>query len=234
MGVSREDGFPVRVRVVGGQLVVEMSSRVPPSDGDPRYRRVRRLSEAGIPGDTLVTLRRQRSVVVSDEGLFRFRPVPFGREAEGAVGPDGRLYTGWQDSLRVVAHALDGTSAVVADLPVPSVPIPGAVRDSVLDRIDNAPMRRAAAAAMPETRAAFTHLVVADDGRLWVRRPPAGPEADTAPWWALDPETMTIRAATLPREVTLRVVRDGHAYGTTTTETGAPALVRYRIGEERE
>lgn len=229
LAVSREDGFPVRVHVFDSRLVVEVSRRVPPSDGEPRYRRARILSETGVPGDTLFTARRQRSVVISNDGLFMFRPVPFGHESVIARGPDGRLYAGWQDSLRIVAHGLDAASEVMADVLAPPISLPDAARDSALAQIENSEMRQAAASAMPETRSAFTDLVVADDGRLWVERPIGNGENEGTRWWVLDPESKTIREVRLSADVDLEVVQNGTAYGTTTTEAGAPALVRYQI-----
>jgi len=90
-------------------------------------------------------------------------------------------------------------------------------------------MRRALASAMPDTKPAFTDFVVADNGRLWAQRPARGPDAKRVPWWILDPKTKTIRKVRLPREVDLHAVKKGHAHGSTTTEAGAPAVVRYRV-----
>ena len=59
VSVSREDGFPMHAYVTEPRLLVEVSSRVPPSDDEPRYRRIRMLSKAGMLGDTLFTARRQ-------------------------------------------------------------------------------------------------------------------------------------------------------------------------------
>ncbi len=229
VSVSREDGFPTRVYVTEPRLVVEISRRVPPSDGTPRYRRVRSLSEDGVPGDTLFTARREESVVIRNNGVFQFRPLPFARESRIAFGPDGRLYAGYEDSLHVVAHAWTGGSTVIADVPAPSVRLSEADRDSALAKIGNSQMRQAVATALPDTKPAFTDLVVADDGQLWVRRPPETPTAEMTAWWVLAPETKTIRTVQLPREVGIEAVRKGKAYGTTTTDVGAPALVRYQI-----
>jgi hypothetical protein len=85
------------------------------------------------------------------------------------------------------------------------------------------------AAALPDTKPAFTDFVVADNGRLWAQRPARGPDAKRVPWWILDPKTKTIRTVRLPREVDLHAVKKGHAHGSTTTEAGAPAVVRYRV-----
>jgi hypothetical protein len=89
-----------------------------------------------------------------------------------------------------------------------------------------------AASALPDTKPAFTAMTVSDEGRIWVKRPPTRPDAATVPWWILDPETKTIQQAQLPPEVELMVVRDGKAYGTTTTGRGAPALVQYQASRE--
>ena len=44
-----------------------------------------------------------------------------------------------------------------------------------------------------------------------------------------DPDEKQVVTTTLPSEVELEVVRNGHAYGQTPTKDGAPALVRYRV-----
>jgi len=140
--------------------MAELSSRIPSSEGEPRYRRVRLLSKTSLPKDTLFIVRRQGSVVVSEEVLFQFRPVSFGRDSEIALCADNRLCSGWQDSLLIVAHALDGSSQEIASVPAPSVPIPDAARDSVQNGIGNSDLRPAVAPALQKTRSAFTNLVI--------------------------------------------------------------------------
>ena len=191
----------------------------------------RRVDETGTPGDTLFTvrLRRMASVQIGDEARFRMYPMPFERSMPVALGPDGRLYVGHTDSLHVSAYRRDGTSEVVASVPNASVPVQEADRDSALAGIGSGELRSKITSALPETKPVLTDLVVADDGRLWVQRPAEGPNAETVPWWVLDPEAKTIRVARLPEDVDLEVVRNGMVYGTTETEMGAPAVVRYRI-----
>jgi non-ribosomal peptide synthetase component F len=138
------------------------------------------------------------------------------------------LYTGWSDRLQIQAHAVDGPTETVVDIPTPPVPVTEKDRDSVLTEVSS-DLQSIMAPAIPETKPTFTDLVVSDDGRLWIRRPPEDAGAETTDWWILVPETKTIQAARLPRTVDLEVVREGAAYGTTTTEVGAPAVVRYQI-----
>lgn len=187
------------------------------------------ICETGVPGDPLLSVRRKK-VATSFEGPGAvIAYLPFGRVTKVVAGPDSRLYHGSTDSLHVKATSLDGTTEVIATVPADPVAVREAERDSAMDGIEGE-IRRQIAAAVPERKPAFTDLVVADDGTLWVQRPADGPNAETVPWWVVDPETKTIREVHLPPEVDLEAVQDGKAYGTTTTEAGAPAVVRYRVG----
>lgn len=226
---SREEGRPSGLHVGAETLLAEYIHLLPPDEDRPRYREVRFVDANGIPGDTLFRARRRPIKNVSTGEVIQFRPVPFGRGTEIAWGPDGRLYSGFQDSLRIVAHSPNGSAQSVARVPAPAVPISGVERDSALASIDNDDMRRAVAAEMPATKPAFTDMVVADDGTLWIERPVEGPGAETVVWWRLDPDTKTIRTIRFPRGVDIEVVQNGHVYGATSTDVGAPALVRYRI-----
>lgn len=229
--IPREQGWILGVMVFDGYLVGDFNARSEPKDGvsagPPQPLRV--VSESGIPGDTILMSRQSRVAIATRDGGFRIHGLPFARRTLVETAPDGRVYTGWTDSLRISACGRDGRSETVADIPVELVPVTEAERDSVLNDIDHNGIRADVQSAMPNTKPPFTDLVVADDGRLWVQRPADDPDAETVAWWMLDPETKTIREVHLPPEVNVEVVQEGKAYGTTTTETGAPAVVRYTI-----
>lgn len=229
VSLSREDGRPVALYVRGEQFVAGYIHLVPPEEGGQRYQEFRFVGESGTPGDTLLRARRPPIKNASNGEVIQFRPVPFGRETEVAFGPDGRLFSGYQDSLYIEARAPGTSAEPIARVPAPTVPLSSAERDSALAAIDNSELRKAVAKAMPETKSAFTDLVVADNGHLWVRRPMEGPDAETVAWWVLDPEAKTIQEVRLPSDVNLFVVQNARAYGSTTTEVGAPALVRYEV-----
>lgn len=80
---------------------------------------------------------------------------------------------------------------------------------------------------VPTTKPAFEHFLVDDEGRYWFERPTANP--DSTDWWVAWPDEQRVVTTTLPSEVQLLEVTDGSAYGSTTTDAGAPVLVRYRI-----
>ena len=228
--LTREGGNPTHVRVLGDRLVARFTPGYTRAEGlrEPSPNPWRLVRERGVPEDSLLTERR-RKVATSFEGPgAAIDYLPFGRETLVAVGPDARLYNGWTDRLRIHATSLEGSTEVVAAVPADPVPVTETERDAALADVV-AELRGPIGEAVPETKPAFTDLVVADDGRLWVRRPPAGPDADTTAWWRLDPAEKTIQTVQVSTDLTLEVVQNGYAYGTTTTAAGAPALVRYRV-----
>jgi hypothetical protein len=223
---------PFRVFVTGPMLVARygtplMAGR--PLDAPPVRNPWRRVDETGTPGDTLVTTRMRRMASRRGERGFMMHPMPFERNMQVTPGPDGRLYVGHTDSLHVQAYGLDETTETVASIPVDPVPVREVDSDSALAEVKSSAMRDKVASALSDTKPAMMDLVVADDGRLWMRRPADHPDAQTALWWVLNPEKKTIHEVQLPTDVNLEVVRNEKVYGTTTTEAGAPAVVRYQV-----
>jgi hypothetical protein len=80
---------------------------------------------------------------------------------------------------------------------------------------------------IPATKPAFEHFLVDDAERYWFGRPTANP--DSTNWWVAWPDEKRVVTTTLPSDVRLHAVANGRAYGQTTTDNGAPALVRYRL-----
>lgn len=229
--VSRDLGFVTELIVLDDQFVGSSGSSPDLSKGGvttPPPRIWRLVSDDGVPGDTLLQTRGQDLAVATAGRAFRARPVPFARTTQVKRGPDGRLYTGWSDSLRIQAHAADGTSETIVDVPTSPVPVTEAERDSILNDVGS-DLRSIMASAIPETKPAFTDFVVADDGRLWVKRPTVGHQEESQRWWRLAPDSRTIHEGWFPADVDIEVVMNGKVYGTTITENGGPAVVRYDI-----
>jgi len=197
---------------------------------EPQHAPIRRFGPDGTARDSIARWRLgQMAVHQYEEGGFTAESLPFGRDMVLSFGPDQQLYTGWTDALTVKVYRSDGAVDTVASIPTEPQPVTQADRKAGLNDIDDDKLRKTAKKHLPDTKPAFTDLVVASDGRLWVRRPADSPQAETVPWWLLDPDSKTIQKTRLPRTVDLHVVQDRHAYGTTTTEQGAPAVVRYQI-----
>jgi hypothetical protein len=228
--VTSDIGHLSGIRVLGDRLVGEFTPGYTRKEGlyRPTPNTWHALKGTSVSDDSLVRAQRQKvATSFGDEGAA-IAYLPFGRVTQVAPGPDGRLYHGINDSLRIRATSLDGATKTIARIPADPVPIAEAERDSALADIPSA-IRGPLVSNFPDTKPAFTDLVVADDGRLWVRRPPEGPDAETTSWWVLSPDQKTIHEVPLDADMDLEVIQDGHVYGTTTTDVGAPAVVRYRI-----
>jgi hypothetical protein len=142
-----------------------------------------------------------------------------------ALGPNNRVHVARGDSLAVVSYALDGEHRREVSIPFESVPVTNEDADRVLKTYsDKRPMPRN---KIPATKPAFESFLVDDEGRYWFGRPTANP--DSTDWWVADPDENRVVTTRLPDEVGLRAVQNDLAYGVTSTEAGAPALIRYRV-----
>ena len=230
MTITSAVGSVTEVRALDGQLVGRFTPGYTRTEGmrRPQSATWRRIHETGAPGDTLLISKRRRLTTSFDGPGIVIAHLPFSRVTQVVPGPENRLYHGFTDSLRIRATSLDGTTEAFASILADPVPVPEVERDSALGQIPQT-VRGQVAKALPDTKPAFTDLVVTDDGRLWVKRPPQKKEANRTAWWILDPTSKTIQHLQLPSEVSVEVVQNGRVYGTSETETGAPAVVRYQI-----
>jgi hypothetical protein len=232
----RGKSFAVQMWTLDDGFVVKFTQPAPNPEEEVSRRSPwlwRRVNDAGTPQDTLLHGPGVKTAIVGQNGGLRVRTVPFARRTITALGPGDVLYHGWTDSVTVRTRALDEPSTTAASIPTDPVPLTEAARDSAVRDVSDE-MRSVVASGLPGTKPAFTDLLVSDAQHLWVKRPPEGPDVDMAPWWILNLEEQTIREAQLPRKVDLEVVQNGQAYGTTTTDTGAPAVVRYRVRTDNE
>ena len=232
--ISGDHGFAIYLMLVDDTFVGAFSTGIgSPDEGvhsaSPRMWRL--VRSTGTPADTLLQARRGKMAITAIGDGFRLWMVPFTRTTKVRDGPDARLYYGWNDSLHIKARTVSGERETIANIPAPSVPVSEAARDSAVAAVDEN-MRSLVASAIPDTKPAFTDFIVGHDGRVWVQRPANGVDAEKVSWWILDPAEKTISKVRLPREMDVEVVRKGQVYGSTTTEMGAPAVVRYRIAEE--
>jgi hypothetical protein len=231
VSIPREEGFVSRMFVLEKHIVGGFGGGFrSPEEGIQTFppRTMRLIQENGRPSDSLFQVQRGKLAVSEMDRGFRAHPLPFRRTTRMYASPNARFYYGWTDSLHVKARTLGGEPEVIASIPTEPVPVTEAARDSALSDLDGE-IRNVVASGLPDNKPAFTQLLVAETGRLWIKRPTTAPDAETAPWWVLNPETQTIQKTKLPAAVSLTVVTNDYAYGTTRTDLGAPAVVRYRM-----
>jgi len=207
-------------------FILAHASFSPPDSEEEGAFTMRRIFSSEQPADTIL-VGSPRDMVFQEKGeVMIFRFVPFGRAPHAAMGPKDHVYFGQSDSLRLTGYALDGTRLGTDAMPFEAVPLTDEEREETLNDIRSG-LRSAIQDRLPSTKPAFNDFFVDDAGRYWIGRPTA--HADSTDWWTAWPEEQRVVTTTLPSEVELEVVRNGHAYGQTPTKDGAPALVRYRV-----
>jgi hypothetical protein len=132
--------------------------------------------------------------------------------------------------MTVMTYDRDGRLRDTVDLPFEPVPVTEADREAALSG-KPAEYKAAVEDEIPATKPAFKHFLVDEKGRYWFGRPTA--HRDSLTWWIARPDETRVMTESLPAEVDLLTVKNGQAYGRSTTEAGAPALVRYRIELEK-
>jgi hypothetical protein len=183
---------------------------------------VRHVGSGGGVGDTLLAVRPRQA---GPDG----QSIPFSRYSLFDLGPDGALHHAWNDSLRVTTYSQTGERQRVVEIPFDPVPVSTEEQKAALsDRPEED--RAALREHMPDTKPAFDRFRTDDEGRYWFRRPTATP--DSMVWWVATPDEKQVVTKTLPSEVEIMTVKDGRAYGRTTTKSGAPALVQYEVDLE--
>lgn len=192
---------------------------------------VRRVRPGGAVGSALFTTPPYRMTSKDlGDGRTLFLYVPFSPAPHYALGPKGRVHYAWSDSLTAVAYGPTGRPERTVRIPFESVP--PVTDDEIAQALEDRNRGRDQVRnEIPASKPAFTQFLVDDRGRYWFGRPTADP--DSTVWWVATPDEQRVRTATLASDVRLLIVRDGHAYGRTTTEAGAPAVVRYRVRGER-
>lgn len=207
-------------------FVLAYSSISPPDSEEEGAFTVRRIYSSERPADTIL-VGEPRDMVYQDQGDFMvFRFIPFGRTPRVAMGPEDHVYFGQSDSLRLTGYALDGTRLGTDVLPFEAAPVTEEEREQALDDIQSG-LRSALRDRLPSTKPAFNDFFVDDEGRYWLERPTA--QSDSTDWWMAWPEEQRVATTRLSRGVDIEAVRGDYAYGETSTEKGAPALVRYRV-----
>jgi hypothetical protein len=208
------------------------------SGGDFRNA-VLRFDAAMQPVDTLLLPRveSQQFELRSPGGGMTAVGVPFSPGVAVAVDPRGFVWTGTTDRWRLHQQSLAGDTARVVELAAEPVPVTAADRQEALEglkwftekggRIDEG--------RIPGHKPAFSDVMVAPDGHLWVRPSrPAGDEG--AAFDVFDPEGRYLGRVSLPGGISgfpPPVVRGDAVVGMARDSLDVPYVVRMRIRRGR-
>jgi len=158
--------------------------------------------------------------------------VPYFPSATLEIGPDGAIWsTAYGDpAYRIMKWVPEGDTTLVIETLREPVPVSAAERESGIEAVRSVFERFGVDeeqdwSKIPDVKPAVSGLFVAEDGRLWVRRPASGGatwdvhEADGR-WIASVEIDLTIGAYLDP------VVRDGRFYAVARDDLGVSYVIR--------
>jgi sugar lactone lactonase YvrE len=202
--------------------------------GDFRFA-VLRFDAALQPLDTLLLPRveSQQFELRSPGGGMMAVGVPFSPGVSAAVDPRGFVWTGITDRWRLHQQRLDGDTVRVVELAAEPVPVTAADRQKALEGLKGFMDRggRIDEGRIPAHKPAFSDVMVAPDGHLWVRPSlPAGEQG--AAFDVLDPEGRYLGRVRLPGGMSRfppAIVRSDAILGMARDSLDVPYVVRVRI-----
>jgi hypothetical protein len=209
------------------------------SGDDPRqdYEReqvVRLLAlDGSVTRDSVLVLRAGQDILTARTGRsVTAMPNPFGRPGEVKVGPGGRLYYGWGDSLSISIYSSGGQRAGGFSLPYERPPVTDEDIRGTFASESEARQFQPAVRSFVDTYAsgtwpAFRTFSVDDRGRIWIGL--LAPAGEPTKWTAFDDEGTPVCSAALPANTSIYAVRGDRAYSVATDELDVPRVVVHRI-----
>ena len=170
-------------------------------------------------------------------------PLPFARSAHVRFGPNGRVYSGRNDSLNISITNVSGELEGSIRFQLPIEPVTRAEIQESLAGKSASMLRQIRDFGVPDTKQAYSTFTVDDQGRIWVKGRTTDDDAfapwliadrtteddPLAPWLIVDQTGSVVGEAVMPRNVNLRVIKSGRAYATSYEESGAPIAIVYEI-----
>jgi len=157
----------------------------------------------------------------------------FAREGLVGLTSADELYYGWSDNIDLTFYDLSGKWVGVFRANAPRIPV--TARDVAYELEGASEMRRQALknSTPPKTKPAVHTVMVDEKSWIWTGRYTADPSKSE--WWVTQQKGGGVSAIfSLPDKVKLQVVRNGHAYGVSVDDMGAPTVVRYEIKTKGE
>ena len=188
------------------------------------------MSRQGTVIRTLLELPAADYIVTLIGNGIMVQGMPFGRESIVAFGPDAHLYGGWNDELDIAVIDLEGKRDRSITREHAPVPVTDEDIEAVLAETSDEQMRSSILDAdLPQTKPAFTALVVDDQGQLWLQHSVATGDS-LSTWSVLNADGTAFGRVKLPTSAALVAIRAGRAYGTLKdAESGAQYVVVYDV-----
>ena len=193
---------------------------------------IRKVDLDGSYGQEIIATVRENEMiphVYEDANGFTIYNVPYARNPAWAMGPNDMLYYGWGDAIQVTVANINGSIQARIHYEHDPVFITDAeIEATAQDMVSEQHEKLLAERGPHETKPAFETFVVDEAGNVWVKLSSIE-NATTADWLILDIESEVVGIAVLPINVTLKMIRNGRAYGTEQQDGEDIMVVVYEI-----
>ena len=193
---------------------------------------IRKVDLDGSYGKEIIATVRESEMIYhafEERNRMTIYNVPYARNEAWAMGPNDMLYYGWGDAIQVTVANIDGSIQARIHYEHDPVFITDAEAEAAAQGMVNEQHEELLVArGLHETKPAFETFVVDEAGNVWVKLSSIE-NATTADWLILDMESEVVGIAVLPINVTLKVIRNGRAYGTEQQDGEDIMVVVYEI-----
>jgi len=194
---------------------------------------VHRVDETGSLDPRQLLMGQATETAVKHTGTSVVKTAPlYRRRALVGLTSDDQLYYGWSENISLTFYDLDGKELSIYR--ANAEPLPVTSRDISYELRDASKLRREALKSVepPATKPAVETILIDDRSWIWMDRYSADPTVSE--WWVSVRENGVGNARfTLPDEIKLQTIRDGHAYGASVDDEGFPTVVRFAIDARR-
>lgn len=202
----------------------------PPSRDYTRKQAVRVLdSRGGLVRDSVLVLPAPNDVLIARrQGSVAAAPFSFGRPSLLRLGPDGRIYYGQGDSLAIRVFSPEGKEVAKFALDHAAPEVTSSDLHAELEQFaGNQMIQDAMREQAPDRWPVFNRFVVDDRSRIWVGL--ATPSGEPTNWLVFDGRGEVVCSAPLPKNIELKRIQDGRAYGVEVDDLDVPRVVVYQV-----
>ena len=214
--------------VNSGFLIVYKFPVYPGEATNDRYASVNLVSRQGaVMGKPVVSLPDWDFFVSRRYALL----VPFGHRYQYRLGADGLVYSGLNDAIDIRMTTVEGHTQGSIRYDHQAVPVTREDIRTYTDKLSPDAKRFLLTHVLPATMPAYRTFVVDDRGRIWVQHIGEGGGAPSGAWSLFNKKGKLVANAVLAASVRLYAIKNGIAYGTGSSESGATFIAAYKIEE---
>ncbi|MFN2373369.1 MAG: 6-bladed beta-propeller [Cyclonatronaceae bacterium] len=174
-------------------------------------------------GEKILELEPFQMHVIRSENRVMAISIPHTYHQPYAISSSGHIYSGYSENFLISKFDHQGNHLLDIDFPVEPLELTREEKDEAVSNFGEAAGE--VRSRIPDIKPAFTRLLVADTGDLWVHR---GKVTDDQVWFVFSGMGKPLYEVKLPLKYNVSQVRLGNIYGTLTDDDELVKIVVYR------